>query len=87
MNVSLTQKMTEWVTDKVRAGQYKSSSEVVRDGLRLLQNRENQRRAMLEELRHDLLVGVKQLDAGKSQDFTSELIQDIKNVGRQKIGR
>ncbi|HFQ80642.1 MAG TPA: type II toxin-antitoxin system ParD family antitoxin [Desulfobacterales bacterium] len=86
MNVSLTTEMNEWVTGKVKSGQYKSSSEVIRDGLRLLQNKEDQRQAMLEELRHELLIGVKQLDADKSQKFDSILVAQIKNVGRQKLG-
>jgi len=86
MNVSLTTEMDNWVVSKVKSGQYKSSSEVIRDGLRLLQVRENQRQAMLEELRHELLIGVKQLDAGKSKKFDSEFVQNIKSNGRQKLG-
>ena len=86
MNVSLTPEMNEWIIHKVKSGQYKSSSEVVRDGLRILQNRENQRQAMLEELRHELLIGVKQLDAEKSQQFDSDFVQKIKDAGRQKLG-
>ncbi len=86
MNVSLTPEMDKWIANKVKSGQYKSSSEVVRDGLRLLQNKESQRQAMLEELRHELLVGVKQLEAGKSQEFDSELVEKIKSTGRQKLG-
>ena len=86
MNVSLTTEMDKWVVSKVKSGQYKSSSEVIRDGLRLLQVRKNQRQTMLEELRHELLIGVKQLNAGKSQKFDPELVQNIKSNGRQKLG-
>jgi len=86
MNISLTTEMNEWVTGKVRSGQYKSSSEVIRDGLRLLQNKEDQRQAMLEELRHELLIGVKQLDTDKSHNFDSNLVTKIKNTGRNKLG-
>ena len=80
MNVSLTTEMNQWITGKVESGQYKTSSEVVRDGLRLLQSREEQRQAMLEDLQHELLLGVKQLDGGKSRKFDSELQQEIKNT-------
>ncbi|MEN8258401.1 MAG: type II toxin-antitoxin system ParD family antitoxin [Thermodesulfobacteriota bacterium] len=86
MNVSLAPEMEKWISTKVKSGQYKSSSEVVRDGLRLLQNRENQRLAMLEELRHELMIGAKQLEAGKSQEFDTELVEKIKSSGRQKLG-
>lgn len=87
MNVSLTTEMNQWITGKIESGQYKSYSEVVRDGLRLLQNREKQRKAMLEDLRHELLLGVKQLDVGKSRKFDSKLSQNIKSNARQKLGR
>jgi antitoxin ParD1/3/4 len=40
LNVSLTPELTAYVTSLVAAGQYRSASEVVRAGLRLLQ-REN----------------------------------------------
>ena len=36
MNVSLTKELSKWVNDKVSTGLYNSSSEVVREGLRLL---------------------------------------------------
>ncbi len=87
MNVSLTTEMNQWITGKIESGQYKSYSEVVRDGLRLLQNREEQRKAMLEDLRHELLLGIKQLDVGKSRKFDSEFSQNIKSNARQKLGR
>jgi antitoxin ParD1/3/4 len=87
MNVSLTTEMNQWITGKIESGQYKSYSEVVRDGLRLLQSREEQRKAMLEDLRHELLLGVKQLDVGKSRKFDSELSQNIKSNARKKLGR
>ncbi|WP_337171682.1 type II toxin-antitoxin system ParD family antitoxin [Gemmatimonas aurantiaca] len=37
LNVSLTPELEEYVASKVDGGTYKSASEVVRDGLRLLQ--------------------------------------------------
>ena len=86
MNVSLTPEMDKWIVGKVKSGQYKSSSEVIREGLRLLQNREDQRKAMLEELRHELMIGVKQLDSGKFEEFNADLVDKIKTTGRQKLG-
>lgn len=40
MNVSLTPKLDQFVTDQVKQGRYRSSSEVVREGLRLLEANE-----------------------------------------------
>ena len=42
MNVSLTDKLEEFVNELVENGRYRSASEVVREGLRLLEIRESQ---------------------------------------------
>lgn len=42
MNVSLTDKLEEFVNRLVEQGRYRSASEVVREGLRLLEIREAQ---------------------------------------------
>lgn len=41
MNVSLTPKLDNFVADQVGQGRYRSASEVVREGLRLLELRES----------------------------------------------
>ena len=42
MNVSLTDKLEDFVNELVVQGRYRSASEVVREGLRLLEIREAQ---------------------------------------------
>jgi antitoxin ParD1/3/4 len=42
MNVSLTPELEELVTEKVRSGLYQTASEVVRDALRLLKQRDDE---------------------------------------------
>ena len=86
MNISLTPEMDQWVAELVKSGAYKSSSEVIREGLRTLRRLEEQRRAMVEDLRQELLIGVKQLDAGKSAVFEPGLLADLKKKGRGKLG-
>ncbi len=83
MNISLTPEMDEWISQKIKSGMYKSSSELIREGLRLLQAREEQRVKMVEDLRGELLVGVKQLDAGKSKKFDKSTLNKIKNDARK----
>jgi len=51
MNVSLTSSFEALIKRLVKSGRYGSASEVVRDGLRLLQEREQFREVKLEELR------------------------------------
>ncbi len=38
---------------------------------------------MIEDLRNELLVGIKQLDAGKSQKFDQKLINKIKRDAKK----
>ena len=69
MNVSLGIQWEEFVNEKVESGRYQTASEVLRDGLRLLEQREKALRRMSpqtrEELEEMLEIGIKELDAGK----------------------
>ncbi|EKD26854.1 MAG: hypothetical protein ACD_79C00988G0008 [uncultured bacterium] len=65
MNVSLTPTLEEFVHQKVASGLYNSASEVVRDGLRLLEEREKINEMKREELRRDIQKGFDSLDRGE----------------------
>lgn len=86
MNVSLTAQLESWIHCKVKEGLYKSASEVVRDGLRLLVERDEQRQRMIEELRRELTLGIEQLDRGASRPLTQDVMDEVKRVGRTKVG-
>ncbi len=51
MNISLTPKLEGFVKAKVRSGDYNNASEVIREALRVLQEREADRKVQLEALR------------------------------------
>jgi putative addiction module CopG family antidote len=57
MNVSLTPELEKLVIDKVRGGLYQTASEVVREALRLLKQRDDEAR------RADQRAGVPPADA------------------------
>lgn len=65
MNVSLTPELERLVEEKVASGRYKSASEVVRDALRLFDEREREYEARLEALRGDIQQGIDSLEAGR----------------------
>lgn len=65
MNVSLTRELEEYISRKVKMGLYKSASEVVREALRLLRQRDRADRGALDELHHDIQTGLDQLDRGE----------------------
>ncbi len=64
MNISLTPELEQMVDDKVKSGRYASASEVIREGLRLLEEREELKRLRLAEVRRKIDRGIEQLDRG-----------------------
>jgi antitoxin ParD1/3/4 len=64
MNVNLGPVFDRFITELVGTGLYQSQSEVVREGLRLLQEREQLKQLRLTELRREIAVGAKQADHG-----------------------
>jgi antitoxin ParD1/3/4 len=64
MNVSLTPELEKFVTSKVESGRYQSASEVIREGLRLLDDQDRLRELHLSEVRKKIQTGLDQLDQG-----------------------
>jgi antitoxin ParD1/3/4 len=65
MNVSLTPELEQFVNQKVESGKYQTASEVIRDGLRLLLEKEEIHQKKLGELRRDIAIGIEKADQGK----------------------
>jgi len=65
MNVSLTPELEKLVTQKVDSGLYQSASEVIREGLRLLDDQDRLRELHLNEVRKKIQTGLDQLDRGE----------------------
>jgi antitoxin ParD1/3/4 len=84
MNVSLTPELEDFVSRKVASGLYQTASEVVREALRLLHERDDRQRQNLEELRVELSKGIDQARQGKVVPLTDEAIEDIKQRGRAR---
>ena len=84
MNVSLPDELAEYVKSKVSSGRYSSSSEVVREALRLLKDRDMER----ERLQVDVQAGLKQGASGRATRFDKaagrRLAERIKADGRAK---
>ncbi len=58
LNVSLTPQLEEMVKAKVSSGMYNSASELIRDALRLLDERDQVRELRLEALRKAVQEGI-----------------------------
>ena len=85
MNVSLTPQLEEMIRAKVENGLYHSASEVVREGLRLLDERDRVRAIRMDELRARIRVGIDQADAGDTTELDPEsLISKAKTIRSQR---
>lgn len=68
LNVSLTPELESFIKTRVATGQYATSSEVVREGLRLLQQRERESDESLAALKEKLQRSIDQADRGELID-------------------
>ena len=81
MNVNLTPELERLVNQKVQSGLYNSASEVVREALRLMQERDELRRIRTVELRNEVKRGFEQSLRGESKPLD---IASIKVEGRKR---
>jgi len=79
MNVSLTPQLEAWVHRQVESGLYGSASEVMREALRLLDERDRLRSIRLEALRAEIQQG---LDSGAPTPLD---VGAIKARGRKRL--
>ncbi|SMF05980.1 antitoxin ParD1/3/4 [Xaviernesmea oryzae] len=70
-----------FVRQLVESGRYASASEVVRDSLRLLEEREEQRKAGLEALRADIRAGIESGEGVSADEIFTRL--EVKYSGRR----
>src|SRR5437660_11256787 len=74
-NVVLTERQEQLVETLVESGRYQNASEVLRDGLRLVEQREAEDASKLKALRVAACVGVNALNRGEFKEFES--IEDL----------
>lgn len=68
LNVSLTPELGQFVLDRVASGRYQTASEVVREGLRLLEQQERDREVAFAALKAKLERGAAQAERGELVD-------------------
>jgi antitoxin ParD1/3/4 len=89
MNVSLTPELEQLVAKKVESGMYPSANDVIREALRLLQERDEAREAKLVDLRRDIQVGLDQLAQGQATTYDdhtlSNLVWEVQSEGRKRL--
>jgi antitoxin ParD1/3/4 len=78
MNISLTPQLEKLVQERVKSGRYTSASEVIREALRLMEEKDRLLGAKLDQLRQDIREGV---DSGPVAAWDPE---EIKREGRAR---
>ena len=68
MNVSLTPELEKLVHVKVESGRYTSASEVIREALRLMEQRDQLQELHKDDIRAKIAAGAASLSAGNSVD-------------------
>lgn len=68
MNVSVGKEFEEYVRNKVDSGDYASASEVVREGLRMLKEKDILLEARLQALKDEIQIGIDELERGEGVD-------------------
>ena len=88
-NVVLTDRQAEMVERLVDQGRYQNASEVLREGLRLLERREAEDEARLAALRAAVQVGLDDIEAGRYRNFqTREALREhLATLTKAAIGR
>lgn len=71
-NVVLTKQQEIFVGQLVETGRYQNASEVLRDGLRLLEDRVKRREAELADISAGVIAGFDQIERGEFAEGSGE---------------
>jgi antitoxin ParD1/3/4 len=88
-NVVLTEQQERLIDRLVSSGRYQNASEVLREGLRLVEDRESEGKARLKALRDAARLGIADADAGHVREFTAmtDLRAHLDSLARKAVTR
>ena len=86
-NVVLTPHQASFVEQLVDSGRYQNASEVLREGLRLVEQRERDDAVRLKVLREAVVLGIEDIEAGRytTMDSTADLRAHISTLTDQTL--
>lgn len=81
-NVNLTARLADFIDRNVTSGRFQNASEVVREGLRLLERQQTEEDLKLEALRQSIELGRQDIAAGRTISLQSNQVADfLRNLG------
>ena len=87
MNVNLGTAFDSFIAELLKTGMYQTQSEVVREGLRLLKEREDLKHVRLAELRREIAIGSDQADRGEFVDGAETFAEIRRRSAGRKRGK
>ena len=78
--VSLTPHLEEFIQHEVKSGRYSSPSEVIREAVRLLQDKKQLSRSRDEEIRQGIRLAREQMERGEDRDGR-EALRELRAEG------
>jgi antitoxin ParD1/3/4 len=88
VNISITPELDAFLQDRVKSGRYQTTSEVVREALRLLERHEQEREEAFHQLKAKLERGAGQAERGElidGDEAFAELREMIEERRRAKV--
>ena len=79
VNISITPELEAFLRSRVQSGRYQTTSEVVREALRLLERQEQERDAALKRVRTKLRRGAAQAERGELIDG-DEIYEELREM-------
>jgi antitoxin ParD1/3/4 len=88
-NVVLTKRQEKLIETLVESGRYQNASEVLRDGLRLVEQRQAEQASKLKALKEAARLGVAALDRGEFKEFgrIEDLQAYLNDLSQEVISR
>ena len=74
-----------FIRDQIQQGRYANASEVIRDGLRALEDRENYRAATLEWLRQEIQLGIESGPGIPADEVFTRLEEKIRSGSTRHV--
>lgn len=86
-NVVLTERQATLIDALVKSGRFQNASEIMREGLRLVEDREVQEATKLEALRAAAHAGIAALDRGAFKEFAdaSALVAHLNGLASRVV--
>ena len=83
VNISLTPELGAFIQNRVKSGRYQTTSEVVREALRLLEREEQDRKATFQQLKAKLARGAAQAARGELLDG-DQVFEELRDLIQQR---